>query len=147
MEKAPSVDKDKRHADMCAMVAEGLTIRQIAAKYEVSAGSIIAWLTDTEIHTEQYARARDAAADLFETEIIEAALTVSPETASADRVKIDALKWVAARRAPKRYSERLQQQIDHTSSDGTMTPSLDASKLSTSALKELMAARADDSPK
>ena len=104
------------------MVAEGKTIRQIAAHYGVSAGSIIAWLTDTAERTEQYARARDAAADLFETEIIEAALCVSPETASADRVKIDALKWVAARRAPKRYSERLQQQIDHTSSDGSLRP-------------------------
>lgn len=113
---------DARHRDMCAMVAEGKTIRQIAAQYDASVGSIIAWFTDTPEHTEQYARARDAAADLFETEIIEAALSVTNETASADRVKIDALKWVAARRSPKRYSERIQQAIDHTSSDGSMSP-------------------------
>ena len=49
-------------------------------------------------------------------------MAVSPESAPADRVKIDALKWVAARRAPKRYSERLQQQVDLTSSDGSMSP-------------------------
>lgn len=115
-------EKDNRHKDLCAAVAEGKTIRQIAVQHSVSAGSIIVWLTDTPAHTEQYARARDAAADLFETDIIEAAMCVSPETAAADRVKIDALKWVAARRAPKRYSERLQQTIDHTSSDGSMTP-------------------------
>lgn len=111
-----------RHNELCGLVADGETIRQIAAQYGVSAGSIIAWLTDTPERTEQYARARDAAADLFESEIIEAAMAVSPESAPADRVKIDALKWVAARRAPKRYSERLQQQIDHTSSDGSMSP-------------------------
>ena len=48
-------------------------------------------------------------------------MAVSPESAPADRVKIDALKWVAARRAPKRYSERLRQQVDLTSSDGSMS--------------------------
>lgn len=106
-----------RHKELCGLVVEGKTIRQIAAQYGVSAGSIIAWLTDTPERAEHYTRARDAAADLFESEIIEAAMAVSPESAPADRVKIDALKWVAARRAPKRYSERLQQQIDHTSSD------------------------------
>ena len=111
-----------RHKELCGLVADGKTIRQIATQYGVSAGSIIAWLTDTPERTEQYARARDAAADLFESEIIEVAMAVSPESAPSDRVKIDALKWVAARRAPKRYSERLQQQIDHTSSDGSMSP-------------------------
>ena len=30
----------------------------------------------------------------------------SPDTAASDRVKIDALKWVAARRAPKKYGDR-----------------------------------------
>ena len=113
---------DKRHKEMCAMVAEGQTIRQIAAHYKAGVGSIIAWLTDTPEHAEQYARARDAASDLFETDIIEAAMSVTNETAAADRVKIDALKWVAARRSPKRYSERIQQTVDHTSSDGTMSP-------------------------
>lgn len=112
----------ERHNELCGLVAEGKTIRQIAEQYGVSAGSIIAWLTDTPERTEQYARARDAAADLFEADIIEAAMAVSPESAPADRVKIDALKWVAARRAPKRYSERLQQQVDLTSSDGSMSP-------------------------
>lgn len=116
----------ERHKELCGMVADGNTIRQIATHYGVSAGSIIAWLTDTQERTEQYARARDAAADLFESEIIEAAMAVSPESAPADRVKIDALKWVAARRAPKRYSERLQQQVDLTSSDGSMSPSASA---------------------
>ena len=48
----------ERHKELCGMVAEGKTIRQIATHYGVSAGSIIAWLTDTPERTEQYARAR-----------------------------------------------------------------------------------------
>lgn len=111
---------EQKHAVICEMVAEGHTIRQIAAHFKTSPGRIIAWATLTPELTEQYARARESAADMFETEIIEAALSVSPETAAADRVKIDAMKWVAARRAPKKYGDRIQQ--DHTSSDGSMSP-------------------------
>lgn len=59
----------------------------------------------------QYARARDLAADLFEADIYMAAEACTPESAPADRVKIDALKWIAARRAPKRYSEKLLQEV------------------------------------
>lgn len=110
----------KHHATICEMVAEGKTIRQIAEHLGVSPGTVIAWATITPELTEQYARARESAADMFETEIIEAALAVSPESAAADRVKIDAMKWVAARRSPKKYGDRVQQ--DHTSSDGSMSP-------------------------
>ena len=114
------VDVVARHATICEMVAEGKTIRQIASHFDASPGSVIAWATLTPALAEQYARARESAADMFETEIIEAALSVSPETAAADRVKIDAMKWVASRRAPKKYGDRAS--LDHTSSDGSMSP-------------------------
>lgn len=125
--------------EICSMVAEGLTIREIAQHFGVSGGTIIAWVSGSPEASEQYARARDAASDLFESDIIEAAKNIT-DPAEA-RVKIDALKWIAARRAPKKYSERLQQ--DHISSDGSMTPKpgVDLSKLSDAALKELMNAR------
>lgn len=100
-----------RVTDICNKVANGWTIRQIAHEYRVDPASIMNWVTIDEAATQQYARAREAAADLFESGIIEAAESVTPETAAADRVKIDALKWVAARRAPKKYGERVQQEI------------------------------------
>lgn len=97
--------------EVCAQVANGKTLRQIGAFFGVDAGTILKWIAETPEFTQQYARARDSAADLFETEIIEAAMSVGPETAAADRVKIDALKWVAARRAPKKYGDRVAQEI------------------------------------
>lgn len=100
--------KAQRVDDICEMVAEGLTLRQIAAKFDVNAGTILKWIGETDEFAQQYARARDSASDIFETDIIETAQAVSPETAAADRVKIDALKWVAGRRAPKRYGDRVQ---------------------------------------
>jgi transposase-like protein len=139
--KAAEVDKDARHAEICQMVADGKTVRQIAEHFGVSAGSILAWATETEKFTEQYARAREAAADTFETEIIETALAVTPETAASDRVKIDAMKWVAARRAPKKYGDRLTQEISGPGGKPIQHEAVDLSKLSDAALAELMAAR------
>jgi hypothetical protein len=91
---------------ICEMVAQGMTLRQISAELGYSLGTLLNWTTKPE-HIEQYTRARESAADIFETDIIEAALSAGPETAASDRVKIDALKWVAARRAPKKYGDRI----------------------------------------
>lgn len=96
---------------ICSLVAEGQTIRQIAKEIGVSAGRVIAIATSTPAAVEQYSRARDAAGDIFEADIHAAAEACTPETAAADRIRIDALKWIAARRAPKRYGDRVKQEI------------------------------------
>lgn len=105
---------------ICGSVAEGLTLREIAFVLGMSAGNVLRIATDTPEASERYARARDAAADLLEASIMEIASQSTAATAKADRVKLAALQWLAGRRAPKRYGERVQQ--DHTSSDGSMTP-------------------------
>lgn len=100
-------DKAEVMAQVCELVALGKTLRQIEADVGVPMGTLLRWIGE-ESFVEQYTRARELASDIFETDIIEAALAASPETAAADRVKIDALKWVAARRAPKKYGDRLE---------------------------------------
>lgn len=109
-----------RVTDICEKVANGMTLRQIAFEYSVEPSTIMRWVTIDDAAKEQYARAREAAADLFESGILEAAAAVTSESAAADRVRIDALKWVAARRAPKKYGEKVQQEI--TNPDGSLRP-------------------------
>lgn len=103
---------------ICNRVAEGLTIREIAKEIGCSAGHVLTIVTKDEQSEKQYARAREAAADLFETDIIEACIASTPATAASDRVKIDGFKWVAGRRSPKRYGDKM----DLTSSDKSMSP-------------------------
>lgn len=103
---------DERIAVICEAVAEGQTIRQIATSLGCSAGRVLQLINEGgDEAAKQYARARDIAADLLECDIYTAAEACTPESASADKVKIDALKWIAARRAPKRYSEKLLQEL------------------------------------
>lgn len=132
---------------ICTMVADGSTILDVSKVLGCSVSTVVARATCTPEAAERYARARDASSDALEAEIMAAARNVDRSNANAERVKIDALKWVAAKRAPKRFGERAQ--VDHTSSDGSMTPKaaaapLDLSKLSTEALEELAKAMAPD---
>lgn len=102
---------------ICEMITTGSTLGQVSAAPGMPhVGTILRWVAEKEDFREIYARARDSAADLFESKIIEAAEMVTGETAQADRVKIDALKWVAARRAPRRYGDRVNQVM--TGEDG-----------------------------
>lgn len=120
MKPYKEMTKQEKVDAICEMVSEGMTIREVATELGVSPGMVIKIVSETEMSSKQYARSRDAASDLFESDIIEAAMSVTTETAPADRVKIDALKWIAARRSPRKYSERIQQ--EHTSPDGSLAP-------------------------
>lgn len=109
-EHLPANPEDQQKVDLiCERVAEGQTIRQIAVELGCSPGHVIKIVTRHPEFEKQYARARDVAADLFEADIQDAAMLCSPHTAQADRVKIDALKWIAARRSPKKYGDRVEQ--------------------------------------
>lgn len=107
----------KRVDSLCEQVAEGKTLRQISATMKLSVGMLLKMVA-VPPYSEQYARARESAADLFEADIITAAMAVTPETAAADRVQIEALKWVAGRRAPKKYGDRIQQDVTVDVKDG-----------------------------
>lgn len=128
---------------ICGMIAEGWTLIKIGETLGYSPSMVRNYATFDDEAAAKYARARDAAADVMEAEIVELANNTTNQNWSANRMKIDTLKWVAARRAPRRYSERVVN--DHVSSDGTMTPkepaALDASKLSQEVLDALMDAR------
>jgi hypothetical protein len=107
----------KRVDTLCEQVAEGMTLRQISKQMKLSVGMLLKMVADAP-YSEQYTRARESAADLFEADIITAAMAVTPETAAADRVQIEALKWVAGRRAPKKYGDRIQQDVTVDVKDG-----------------------------
>lgn len=105
---------------ICSMVAAGDTLKTIGEAIGMPPSSVFMHVCKTEEGRAMYAKARDSASDLLESEIIEACRNVNGKTAQADRVKIDGLKWVAARRSPRKYGDRVV--VDNTSSDGTMSP-------------------------
>jgi len=106
---------------ICGRVAEGLTLHQIARELGVSAATVMYRATFSPAAVEKYACAREAAADLFESHVLEEAQLADPVNAAAQRLKVDTLKWIAARRKPKVYGDKMN--LEHTGK--IETPSVD----------------------
>lgn len=142
----PTIYNDELVSEICQRIADGESLRSICRDDHMPhKATVLLWVVDGK-HSQfrdQYVHAREAAGFSHADEALELRHSVLDGTydPQAARVALDALKWGAERMAPKKHSTR--QEIDHSSSDGTMTPQgVDASMLSTGALRELIAARA-----
>jgi hypothetical protein len=65
------------------------------------------WLAENGQFHGQYAIARDHMADALAEEAIHIARNATASTASARRLQVDTIKWLAAKLAPKRYGEKV----------------------------------------
>ena len=105
--------------EICDLIAEGLTLDQTAAKLRVTARCILRWIGADEELGHEYAQARarqgDAYADRIATVVDRVGDPDTPEHLKLDanqaRVMIDGLKWAAAKRAPKKYGDRITQEV------------------------------------
>lgn len=80
------------------------------------ARTVYRWLEDNEEFRHKYARARERQADLYASQVIEIADTARPDETDLARIRIDARKWTSGKLAPKKYSDKLMQEI--TGRDG-----------------------------
>lgn len=105
------IDKGTVISQLCEQIAEGKSLRSFCRDNGFKIGTVLLWIGTNAEYAEHYARARDAQGDAFAEDIQDLVTSVTPETASADRIKIDALKWLASKRAPKKYGEKIQQEV------------------------------------
>ncbi len=120
----PSLYTDKLVARICRRLAEGESLRGICADKAMPAiSTVMGWLFDGNHNefSEQYARAREAQAEIRADEIVDIADDASGDfTADKDgkpvansehiqrsRLRVDARKWIAAKLLPKRYGDKL----------------------------------------
>ena len=109
--------------ELCSRIALGNSLKRITEMDDMpSASAVYNWLGRYPEFVDKYAKAKadsaDSRADQVE-EIAEKVLTGEYEPQQA-RVAIDAFKWTSGKHKPKKYGDR--QHVDHTSSDGTMSP-------------------------
>lgn len=98
---------------ICERIADGESLRSICADESMPAKvTVLKWLRQNDDFATHYARAREEQGDAMDEEILETARDVTNENAQAARVKIDALKWRAARLAPKKYGDKLSIDAD-----------------------------------
>lgn len=134
---------------ICEQIAEGINLREICRQDGFpSWRTVYDWMYEDKAFDAAIGRAREVgyhAIAAHTLEIVDEEPERDPQTGKIDPAAVAHQKLRAEHRlkllakwSPKLYGDKIIQ--DHTSSDGSMTPSpaLDASKLSTSALKELM---------
>ena len=122
-------------------VAEGETLTAIGQALGMPMGTLFSRCTATSELQRRYWLAKEASAEVLESELIETCRDLSLTNDKAARVKLAGLQWLLSKRCTKRYGDRLA--LDHASPDGSMSPkeAVDMSKLSDTAVAELMAAR------
>jgi hypothetical protein len=126
--------KDK--ADyICEKLSDGQSLKAICEPDDMPTRSTIyRWLGLHPEFSNMYDRAREEQAETLADEIIAIAdesyddimiddngnQRQNTEFIQRSRLRVDARKWVASKLKPRKYGEA--RQIDHTSSDGSMTP-------------------------
>jgi len=110
-------------ADICSLLADGESLRKVCERPGMpSKTSVFRWLAEHQEFRDQYAKATETRADAIFEEMFEIADEVDEEAAAVSkaRLRIDTRKWALARMNPKKYGDKVSQEIDHKSSDGSM---------------------------
>jgi hypothetical protein len=111
----PSTYTAKVAEQICDRIAEGESLRTICLDDTMpDRRTVHRWLEAYPAFATKYARARELQGDAMDEKILAVADACTPETAAADRVKILAYQWRAAKLAPKKYGDK----IEHTGKDG-----------------------------
>ncbi|WP_045365369.1 hypothetical protein [Mycoavidus cysteinexigens] len=111
---------------ICERLMVGQSLRSICAQKEMPyQATVYRWLTQSESFRDQYARAREVQADTLADEILDIAddstrdikideqgnERTQHEAVQRSKLRVDARKWLAGQLAPKKYGDRIQQNI------------------------------------
>lgn len=111
----PSLYTEEIADEICSFLMDGLSMRQVCELDGMpSRATLIRWQRDNEDFDAKCARARVLQAELMEDLVMRTAHECTPETAHADKVKLAAYQWRAAKLNPRVYGDKLQ----HTGDGG-----------------------------
>lgn len=116
----PSSYSNEMAESICDSLMEGMSLVKICEQPGMPhRRTVLRWMeADAEFAT-RCARAREMQADLMDDKIADLIDSVTPESAPADRVRLAALQWRAAKLQPKKYGDKLE--LEHSGSIDTMT--------------------------
>ncbi|MEB5837032.1 ubiquitin carboxyl-hydrolase [Pantoea dispersa] len=112
-------------ANICSLLADGESLRKVCERPGMpNKATVFRWLAQHEEFRDQYAKATETRADAIFEEMFDIADEVAEESAAVAkaRLRIDTRKWALARMNPKKYGEKVTQDVDLRSSDGSMSP-------------------------
>lgn len=121
--------------EICRRLSEGDSLRTICLDEAMPARStVFLWLRKHKSFSDQYARAREDQAEALADDVMDTALNKDLEP-NDRRVRVDALKWLASKRKPKVYGDKVQTEL--TGRDGGPIQTIDLTQLSDADLDRL----------
>lgn len=110
----PETYTKERADQFCELLATGRSIRLACAEEGMPSESVVyRWLASIPDFRENYARAREIRSDArFErVDSVLDDMRAGLIDAHQARVEIDAIKWQTGKEAPKKYGDKVQQEI------------------------------------
>jgi hypothetical protein len=103
----PSIFTQQIADHICERISLGETLRSICTDPALpDRVTIYRWMDKYPDFCNQYAKARLLQADTYFDQIVEEAF--SSHDAGIGRLRMDALKWVSSKLAPKKYGDRIE---------------------------------------
>lgn len=101
--------------DICMLLAQEESLRKICERPSMpNKSTVIRWLKENPEFCDQYARAREMQADSLLDEMLDIADCATPENVSVAKLRVDSRKWYITKVAPKKYGDRITQEISGT---------------------------------
>jgi hypothetical protein len=106
----PSIFSEELAAEICKRLSSGMSLRKICSENDMpNISTIMDWLSKNETFSAQYARAREAQAETLADQIVD--LVDEEDDPAKARVRMDARKWFASKVAPKKYGDKISQEV------------------------------------
>ncbi len=98
---------------ICWRIANGESLKSIGLDPAMpSSATVLYWVRRYPDFGDAYAQARRMMGESLGDMALEVALGTNPGEVWADKLKVDTIRWMAARQAPHKYCERLQVEIE-----------------------------------
>lgn len=126
---------------ICDRIMDGESLRAIcASKTMPGRRTVLTWAAENEQFRHQYARAREAQADVLAEQILEIIDRATAKTVNQARLRFDGRRWLASKMAPKKYGTKIEAEL-FGKDGGAIQHQIDLSELSDDELAALRAAR------
>lgn len=125
--------------EICSRLVDGKSLKKICEMEDMpSKATVFKWLSENEVFSDKYARARESQADTLADEIIDIAddgendtyeddegnVRTNQDVIARSRLRVDARKWIASKLKPKKYGDKIQTDIQPLGKDGLPTDSI-----------------------
>ena len=114
--------------DICSQLADGLSMRTVCKPDSMpNKATVFKWLRTNEEFNDQYVKAKNESADALTDEMLDIADNANNdwmenngdsegyrqngEAVQRSRLRVDTRKWLASKLKPKKYGDKIQQEI------------------------------------